>query len=68
MRRDFRDFRPTRSWTSSDEHDRVVGQAPRGEIYTRRLRHRCTFVQVRDAEGRIFVHRRTAQKLIFPSR
>ncbi|WP_372406609.1 NUDIX domain-containing protein [Streptomyces luteireticuli] len=51
-----------------DEHDRVVGQAPRGEIYARRLPHRCTFVQVRDAEGRIFVHRRTARKLIFPSR
>ncbi|MFI9722499.1 NUDIX hydrolase [Streptomyces sp. NPDC052396] len=50
-----------------DEHDRVVGQAPRAEAYARRLRHRCAFVLVRDAEDRIFVHRRTARKLVFPS-
>lgn len=50
-----------------DEHDRVVGQAPRGEVYARGLRHRCVFIQARDAEGRIFVHRRTATKLVFPS-
>ncbi|MFI8998039.1 NUDIX hydrolase [Streptomyces sp. NPDC053542] len=50
-----------------DEQDRVVGQAPRGEAYARRLRHRSTFILVRDAQDRIFVHRRTAQKLIFPS-
>lgn len=50
-----------------DEHDRVVGQAPRGEVYARKLRHRCVFVQARDARGRIFVHRRTARKLVFPS-
>ncbi|MEU4211204.1 NUDIX domain-containing protein [Streptomyces sp. NPDC026206] len=50
-----------------DEHDRVVGQAPRGEVYARGLLHRCVFVQARDAQGRIFVHRRTARKLVFPS-
>ncbi|MFD5426337.1 NUDIX hydrolase [Streptomyces sp. NPDC127084] len=50
-----------------DLHDEVVGQAPRGEAYTRGLRHRCVFVQARDAQGRIFVHRRTATKLVFPS-
>ncbi|WP_225838377.1 NUDIX hydrolase [Streptomyces sp. NK08204] len=50
-----------------DEHDRVVGQAPRGEVYARGLRHRCVFVQARDAAGRLFVHRRTATKLVFPS-
>lgn len=50
-----------------DEHDRVVGQAPRGEVYARGLRHRCVFVLVRDAEDRLFVHRRTAVKLVFPS-
>ncbi|MEV6671605.1 NUDIX domain-containing protein [Streptomyces sp. NPDC051162] len=51
-----------------DEQDRVVGQAPRGEAYARGLRHRCVFVRARDAAGRVFVHRRTAQKLVFPSR
>jgi len=50
-----------------DEHDRVVGQAPRREVYAGRLRHRCVFVLVRDAADRIFVHRRTAGKLVFPS-
>ncbi|MFF8846149.1 NUDIX hydrolase [Streptomyces sp. NPDC015127] len=50
-----------------DEQDRVIGQAPRGEAYARGLRHRCVFVLARDAEGRVFVHRRTATKLVFPS-
>ncbi|MFI8189017.1 NUDIX hydrolase [Streptomyces sp. NPDC085946] len=50
-----------------DEHDRVVGRSPRGEAYARGLRHRCVFVRARDAEGRVFVHRRTPTKLVFPS-
>ncbi|MEU3516607.1 NUDIX domain-containing protein [Streptomyces sp. NPDC006654] len=50
-----------------DENDRVTGQAPRGEAYARGLRHRCVFIQAKDASGRIFVHRRTATKLVFPS-
>lgn len=50
-----------------DEEDRVVGQAARADAYARGLRHRCAFVLARDAEGRIFVHRRTARKLVFPS-
>ncbi|WP_189077876.1 NUDIX hydrolase [Mangrovihabitans endophyticus] len=50
-----------------DEQDRVIGQAPRAEAYARRLRHRAAFVLARDPAGRIFVHRRTADKLVFPS-
>ncbi|UUN25974.1 NUDIX hydrolase [Streptomyces sp. FIT100] len=50
-----------------DENDEVIGQAPRGEVYARGLRHRCVFIEARDAEGRIFVHRRTPGKLVFPS-
>lgn len=50
-----------------DEHDRVIGQSPRGEAYAGGLRHRCVFIQARDAEGRLFVHRRTPVKLVFPS-
>ncbi|MEO3743985.1 NUDIX domain-containing protein [Plantactinospora sp. B5E13] len=50
-----------------DEQDRVVGQARRADVYARRLRHRAAFVLVRDAQDRILVHRRTAQKLVFPS-
>lgn len=50
-----------------DEHDHVIGQSPRGEAYAKGLRHRCAFILARDAEDRIFVHRRTAAKLVFPS-
>ncbi|AZM88419.1 NUDIX domain-containing protein [Streptomyces sp. W1SF4] len=50
-----------------DRDDRVVGRARRGEVYRRGLLHRCVFVLARDAQGRVFVHRRTASKLVFPS-
>ncbi|MHC0430555.1 NUDIX hydrolase [Streptomyces sp. O3] len=50
-----------------DEHDRVVGQARRDVAYRERLRHRAVFVLARDADGRVFVHRRTDTKLVFPS-
>ncbi|MFB6872017.1 NUDIX domain-containing protein [Streptomyces sp. NPDC056323] len=45
----------------------VVGQPRRVEATARGLRHRCAFIEVRDAEGRLFVHRRTPGKLVFPS-
>lgn len=51
-----------------DEQDRVIGQSPRGEAYAKGLRHRCVFIEARDAQGRLFVHRRTPTKLVFPSR
>jgi isopentenyldiphosphate isomerase len=51
-----------------DERDRKVGQARRGEAYARRLTHRCVFVLAYDDQGRIFMHRRTDDKLVFPSR
>ena len=50
-----------------DAEDRVIGRAPRGEATAKRLRHRCVFILARDADDRIFVHRRTAEKLVFPS-
>lgn len=50
-----------------DERDRVMGQARRGDAMAHRLRHRCVFILARDAQGRVFVHRRTAEKLVFPS-
>jgi 8-oxo-dGTP pyrophosphatase MutT (NUDIX family) len=50
-----------------DENDQVIGQSPRGEAYAKGLRHRCVFIQARDAEDRLFVHRRTPTKLVFPS-
>src|SRR4051812_36635603 len=50
-----------------DENDNVVAQSPRGAAYAEGLRHRCVFVRATDAEGRLFVHRRTPTKLVFPS-
>ncbi|MFG3204615.1 NUDIX domain-containing protein [Streptomyces sp. NPDC048192] len=50
-----------------DENDQVIARCPRGEAYARGLRHRCVFVRARDAAGRLFVHRRTATKLVFPA-
>ncbi|WP_338899151.1 NUDIX domain-containing protein [Streptomyces sp. TG1A-60] len=50
-----------------DENDQVIGRAPRGEVYARGMRHRAVFVLVRDGVGRVFVHRRTAVKMVFPS-
>ncbi|MDN3022136.1 NUDIX domain-containing protein [Streptomyces sp. S.PB5] len=50
-----------------DENDQVIGQSPRGRAYAEGLRHRCVFIQARDATGRLFVHRRTPTKLVFPS-
>lgn len=50
-----------------DAEDRVVDRAPRGEVMARRLRHRCASIRVRDPRGRLFVHRRTPAKLVFPS-
>ncbi|MEV0455056.1 NUDIX hydrolase [Catellatospora methionotrophica] len=50
-----------------DAQDRVVGQATRARAYAERLTHRCVFVLARTGDRRLFVHRRTAQKLVFPS-
>ncbi|MGW6689506.1 NUDIX hydrolase [Streptomyces sp. NPDC054961] len=50
-----------------DRQDRVTGRARRGDVYAAGLLHRCVFVLARDGQGRIFVHRRTASKLVFPS-
>lgn len=51
-----------------DENDQVLGQSPRGAAYAQGLRHRCVFIEARDARDRLFVHRRTPTKLVFPSR
>jgi 8-oxo-dGTP pyrophosphatase MutT (NUDIX family) len=47
----------------------VVGVAPRGEVYRDGLWHGATGVLVRSGDGtRVYMHRRTEQKLIFPGR
>lgn len=49
-----------------DEHDRVVGRAPRREVQRRGLLHRFAAVLCRDPAGRVYVHRRTDDKAIYP--
>jgi isopentenyldiphosphate isomerase len=50
-----------------DEDDNVIGTSPRGEAYASGLLHRCAFILARDPQDRIFVHRRTDRKIVFPS-
>jgi len=51
-----------------DEQDCVVGQAPRGEVHLRRLRHRAVHVLCFDREGRVFLQRRSMLKDSAPGR
>lgn len=50
----------------SDEHGRVTGHAPRSRMRAQNLPHAATSVAVRDRAGRIYVHRRTDTKDLFP--
>ncbi|MBX3738085.1 MAG: NUDIX domain-containing protein [Candidatus Didemnitutus sp.] len=51
-----------------DEHDRVIGQAPRGEVHARGLRHRAVHVFVTNRAGEVFLHQRSLTKDTFPGR
>lgn len=49
-----------------DLDDRVLRTVTRAEVRARRLRHRCTFVILRDARGCVLVHRRSEGKDVWP--
>jgi 8-oxo-dGTP pyrophosphatase MutT (NUDIX family) len=49
-----------------DSTGRVVGSAPRSTMRRDNLRHVVVAVLVRDAAGRVYVHRRTDTKDVFP--
>jgi isopentenyldiphosphate isomerase len=49
-----------------DDRDRVTGTAPRSLIRSRNLLHRGVAIVVHDPAGRIYVHRRTPTKDVFP--
>ena len=49
-----------------DEHDRVIGQATRGEVHARGLLHRAVHVFVFDSTGRLLLQKRAATKDEFP--
>ena len=45
-----------------NEVDQVVGQAPRGEVHERQLRHRAVHIFIFNSAGEIFLQRRSAWK------
>lgn len=49
-----------------DEFDRVIAHLPRSEVHRRALRHRAVHVLVFNAEGRIFLQKRSMKKDCFP--
>jgi aminoglycoside phosphotransferase (APT) family kinase protein/ADP-ribose pyrophosphatase YjhB (NUDIX family) len=51
-----------------DDGGRPRGSAPRSAMRAQNLRHAATGVIVRDSFGRVYVHRRTPTKDVYPSR
>ena len=58
--------RPDELFDVVDHNDRVVGQAPRGEVHARKLLHRAVHVLVHNARGELFLQRRSLLKDTFP--
>jgi isopentenyldiphosphate isomerase len=52
----------------TDEAGSVVGVVTRRQMRERRLPHRCVYLLVFDTRGRLFIHRRTPTKDVYPSR
>ena len=51
-----------------DEGGRPAGSAPRSVMRAQNLRHAATGIIVRDPWGRVYVHRRTPTKDVYPGR
>jgi isopentenyldiphosphate isomerase len=51
-----------------DDAGRPSGTAPRSRMRAENLRHAATAVVVRDRHGRVYVHRRTDTKDVYPGR
>ena len=49
-----------------DEAGRVAGSVPRSIMRARNLRHAASSIVVRDSAGRIYLHRRTTTKDVYP--
>jgi len=49
-----------------DRHNNETGSAPRHEMRARGLVHRATYILVFNSKGRIFVHKRTMNKDVYP--
>lgn len=53
-------------YAEGDLAGRVVGVAPRSEVRARNLPHAATAVLLFDGRGRVYVHRRTDTKDVYP--
>src|SRR5437870_13658653 len=49
-----------------DEHNNVVGAAPRRDMRAQRLPHRSTYILVFNSQGALYVQKRTMTKDVFP--
>lgn len=49
-----------------NEQDEVIGQAPRGEVHRRKLRHRAVHVLIFNARGDLFLQKRSMKKDCYP--
>lgn len=49
-----------------DHRNNVVGSAPRREMRAKRLPHRSTYIMVFNAQGDLYVQKRTMTKDVFP--
>lgn len=49
-----------------NDHDEVVGQAPRSEVHRRHLNHRAVHVLAFNSLGQLFLQRRSERKDCFP--
>ena len=49
-----------------DAQDRVTGKLPRREVHARGLRHRAVHMLVVNGAGRVFLHKRSMAKDLFP--
>jgi isopentenyldiphosphate isomerase len=52
--------------TIVDEHNVVVGTAPRREMRAKNLPHRSTYILVFTSQGELYVQKRTLSKDVFP--
>lgn len=58
---------PEEMFDVCDEHDNVIGRAPRSVVHAQRLLHRAVHIWIWDRRGRLLVHLRTASKDEYPS-
>ena len=49
-----------------DEHDKVIGQRPRGEVHREKIRHRAVHIFVINKRGELFLQRRSRWKDVHP--